>query len=92
MFCCTLSPPAFYIVSYDEDHMLNQTVIDEAKITYNNVLTVTKNEPGNYQCNVTNTRGSASSQSLLVDGKHWHARISLIDTQLGFIIEFTLGL
>ena len=57
-------------VSYDDDHVLTQTVVGRAAITYSNVLTVTGREPGSYQCTVVNVRGSGSSQSLMVQGEH----------------------
>ena len=57
-------------VSYDDSHMLTQTVTDQFNITYSNVLTVTGREPGNYTCSVANERGNASSQILTVEGKN----------------------
>ena len=58
-------------VSYDADQ-LTQTVTETSAtaFSYENVLTVTGREPGNYQCTVTNNRSSASSQPLMVEGKH----------------------
>ena len=48
----------------------SQTVEDQLAITYNNTLTVTGREPGNYQCNVTNDRtAQPATASLTVAGK-----------------------
>ena len=59
------------IVSYDDSHVLTQTVTgaNTTTISYENVLTVTGREPGSYQCTVANVRGIASSQSLVVEGE-----------------------
>ena len=43
-------------VSYDDNHVLTQTVTDQFNVTYSNVLTVTGSESGNYTCSVTNDR------------------------------------
>ena len=56
-------------VSYDDDHVLTQTVTVASTSTYITVLTVTGRELGSYQCTVANDRGSAYSQSLMVEGR-----------------------
>ena len=54
-------------ITYDANHVLTQTVINTTTAEYNNTLTVTGREPGNYQCTVSNARGSDTSQLLVVN-------------------------
>ena len=51
------------------NHVFSQTVISTTTAEYNNTLTVTGREPGNYQCTVSNARGSAT-RSIAVQGMH----------------------
>ena len=46
----------------------SQTVISMATVTYNNTLTVTGRLLGNYECTVTNDRGTAVN-SLMLEGE-----------------------
>ena len=54
-------------ITYDTNHTLTQTVVNTTTAEYNNTLTVTGREPGNYQCTVSNARGNATSPLLVVD-------------------------
>ena len=49
------------------NHVFSQTVINTTTAEYNNTLTVTGREPGNYQCTVSNARGSAT-RSIVIHG------------------------
>ena len=55
------------LVHYDDNHTLSQTVTNMS--TYENVLTVKGNEPGEYRCCVGNTRGNDCSQEFMLEGK-----------------------
>ena len=50
------------------NHVFSQTVINTTTTEYNNTLTVTGREPGNYQCTVSNARGSVT-RSIVIHGK-----------------------
>ena len=56
-------------VTYDNDHVLTQTVLDIETFEYNNTLTVTGVEGGPYQCIVSNARGTVMSPVLTGTGK-----------------------
>ena len=56
------------IVPYDDEHVLTQLVVNEFTITYKNVLTVRRREPGDYTCTVSNIRGSHTSEKLQLKG------------------------
>ena len=59
-------------VPYNAKHVLTQTVTDTFIITYNNVLTVTGREPGNYVCSVTNDRTAQSATASLTVAGEWY--------------------
>ena len=77
-------------VSYDDYHVLSQTVTDIMGSTCSNVLTVTGREPGSYQCAVANDRGSASSQPLTVQGKSSLVYIKHVQSLYIFILPLYL--
>ena len=58
------------IVFNDANHVLTQTVTNQLTATYNNTLTVTGREPGNYTCSVANDRTAPpATASLTVAGE-----------------------
>ena len=56
-------------VTYDNNHVLTQTVEDLDAVRYSNTLTVTGVEGGPYQCIVSNARGTVMSRELTGTGK-----------------------
>ena len=58
------------ILSNDANYVFAKTVTDQLTATYNNVLTVTGREPGNYTCSVANVRTAPpDTASLTVAGE-----------------------
>ena len=71
---CTSTGGPATIVSWQRDGVVVSGGIteltDPVTATYTSTLTVTGRETGSYSCTVTNSRSSATSQMLLVQGEY----------------------
>ena len=54
------------IIPNNPTHVYRKIVNDTVTATYINTLIVTGKDPGNYQCNISNAKGSATRQLYII--------------------------